>query len=200
MLVLTGMNYENKLTLYDEAKSSLKKLKGEGGHARSQGASIKLEPSFLAENEEALWAAGYVKRGTHSSRRGGRQSRGGGRGQGFQSSKRGAKSLTCRLCGSYRHLVAKCPDSWENLAKVNITEEEEHAVLLTGYLQQDIIQLGNDARNCAVLDSAYSSTVGGKTWFNTYMYLDSLNDRDQKQVIKNDGHKVFKIGGGTRLK
>ncbi|VDI76728.1 Hypothetical predicted protein [Mytilus galloprovincialis] len=56
-----------------------------------------------------------------------------------KSSQRGAKNLnpkgpdgkpfkTCRSCGSYGHLVAKCPDSWENLSKVNITEEEEHAV------------------------------------------------------------------------
>lgn len=51
------------------------------------------------------------------------------------------------------HLVAKCPDSWENLAKVNITEEE-HTVLFTGYQKQDIMQLDSDARNCAVLDSA----------------------------------------------
>ncbi|CAG2204921.1 unnamed protein product [Mytilus edulis] len=59
-------------------------------------------------------------------------------GQGFQSSQRGAKTinpteqggkpLASRSCGSYGHLVAKCPDSWENLSKVNITEEEEHAV------------------------------------------------------------------------
>ena len=29
MLVLTGMNYENKLTLYDEANTSLEKLRVE---------------------------------------------------------------------------------------------------------------------------------------------------------------------------
>lgn len=75
MLVLTGMNYQNKATLYDEAKSSLKKFKGEGGDAKSEGASIKLEPTFLAENEEALWAAGYVKRGAHNNRYGGRPSK-----------------------------------------------------------------------------------------------------------------------------
>ncbi|CAC5357018.1 unnamed protein product [Mytilus coruscus] len=120
-----------------------------------------------AENKEPLWAAGYVKRdNSYGYKCGGQYSRGGGRGQGFQSSKRGAKNLnptgpdgkplTCTSCGSYRHLVAKCPDSCENWSKVNITEEEEHAVLFTGYHKQDIKQLGNDARNCAVLDSACS--------------------------------------------
>ena len=41
--------------------------------------------------------------------------------------------MTCKSCGSFRHLVAECPDSWENLSKVNITEaepEEELADLL----------------------------------------------------------------------
>ena len=60
MLILTGMNYGNKGTLYDEAKASLKKFKGDitGGNL---SAGIKLESTFLAENEEALLDAGYVK-------------------------------------------------------------------------------------------------------------------------------------------
>ena len=24
------------------------------------------------------------------------------------------RPITCKSCGSYRHLMAKCPDSWEN--------------------------------------------------------------------------------------
>lgn len=69
------------------------------------------------------------------------------------------KTLTCRCCGSFRHLVAKCPHSLENtgkniqqkLAKVNIAEDEdEHVVLFTGYHKGDITQLGIDAHNCCV--------------------------------------------------
>ena len=60
LLVLTGMNYEQKSTLYEEAKSSLKKFKGDDGGQQEKSA-IKLEPAYLAENEEALLAAGYVK-------------------------------------------------------------------------------------------------------------------------------------------
>ena len=64
MLVLTGMNYKNKSTLYEEAKQSLKKFKGDiSGGSASLGSSVKLEPAFLAENEEALLAAGYVRQG-----------------------------------------------------------------------------------------------------------------------------------------
>ena len=62
ILVLTGMNYSNKETLYDEAKQSLKKFKvdiAEGSAISSS--SIKLEPAFLAEHKEAFLAAGYIK-------------------------------------------------------------------------------------------------------------------------------------------
>ena len=62
MLVLTGMNFKNQDTLYDHAKKSLKT--SQGGVAdgcSSPGPSIKIEPAFLAENEEALLAAGYAK-------------------------------------------------------------------------------------------------------------------------------------------
>lgn len=219
MLVLTGMNYENKDTLYDEAKKSLKKFKGEvtEGAAHGSTPSIKLEPTFLAQNEEALLAAGYVraKQGgrfnSTSQRVGGRSGRGGfargtynNRGSPMVNVNKnvnpvGADGLpiTCKSCGSFRHLVAKCPDSWENLSKVNITEEE-NVVLFTGYKTDEISQLGVDARNCAVLDSACSSTVCGETWLENY--IGSLDDAERKKVTKAEGSRIFKFGGGTKLK
>ena len=83
MLVLTDMNYENKEKLYVEAKASLKKFKrGITGGNISSGTSITLEPTFLAENGEALLAARYVKRSqakkVNKSGRSGGYSRGGG--------------------------------------------------------------------------------------------------------------------------
>ena len=71
------------------------------------------------------------------------------------------KTLTCRVCDLYRHLLIDCPYSWENLAKVNIAEDE-NVVLFTGYNKGEISQVGIDAHNCAVLDSACSSTVCGE--------------------------------------
>ena len=105
--------------------------------------------------------------------------------------------LTCKPCGSYRHLLLACPDNRENLAKVNIAREE-HAVLFTGYNTEKIRLLSIDARNCAVLYSACSSTVCGDSWVNTY--IQSL-DKDDKETMKQpEGQKVFKFGGGTCLK
>ena len=180
--------------------------------------SIKLEPAYLAENEEALLAAGYVKSKSNSnfdSRRGARRDWGG---FGRSSSSRGSqknfspksaknkkintvgtdgRTLTCKCCGSFRHLVANCPYTWENQPKVNFTEDE-HAVLFTGYNKDEIARLVVDARNCAVLDSACSSTVCGKVWLDGY--LKSLDKEDRGKVVQAEGAKIFKFGGGTRLK
>ena len=61
LLVLTGMNYEHKKTLYEEAKKSLQKFKGDITEGqRGSSSAIKLEPAYLSENEEALLAAGYA--------------------------------------------------------------------------------------------------------------------------------------------
>ena len=60
LLVLTGMDYSQKETLYDQAKKSLKKFKGkEAGYRETQNPAIKIEPAFIVENEDAFVAAGY---------------------------------------------------------------------------------------------------------------------------------------------
>ena len=235
LLVLTGMNYDNKGTLYEEAKKSLKKFKGGDS---SSSAAIKLEPTFITDNEEAFLAAGYGrgKRGKQGGgdrdeswqrwrpRRGGpggpqfsgtEYKRQGARG-GYQQTESGSRisqpsdrnrkninplgpdgrTLTCKSCGSYRHLLPACPDSWENMRKVNVVEEE-HAVLFTGYNTEEVRRLGVDARNCAVLDSACSSTVCGDSWLNNY--IESLDKNDRQKVKQTKGQRVFKFGGGTCL-
>ena len=83
------------------------------------------------------------------------------------------------------------------MAKINIVEEE-HAVLFTGYNTEKVQWLGIDAHNCAVLDSACSSTVCGDKGNNNY--TQSLDSIDKSKVRQKDGHRVFKFGGGTCLK
>ena len=61
LLVLTGMNYDNKETLYEEAKKSLKKFKGSNGESCNSWSNIKMDSAFLTANEEALLAAGYTR-------------------------------------------------------------------------------------------------------------------------------------------
>lgn len=82
------------------------------------------------------------------------------------------------------------------MRKVNVVEEE-HAVLFTRYNTEEVCRLGVDARNCAVLDSACSSTVCGDSWLNNY--IESLDKNDRQKVKQTKGQRVFKFGGGTCL-
>ena len=71
-------------------------------------------------------------------------------------------------------------------------------MLFTGYHKGDISQLSVDACNCAVLDSACSSTVCGQNWLENY--LNSLSEADKQKIHQNVGQRTFKFGGGERLK
>ncbi len=111
------------------------------GGDKGVNAAIKLEPAFLAQHEQALLAAGYMKGGWQGGRKGSGESmyrrggkRGGWRGNQYgsisysQSSGSGAnrgisgvrktnpkgtdgKMLRCHCCGSFQHLLLECPDS-----------------------------------------------------------------------------------------
>ena len=134
LLVLTGMNFNNKAYLYEEAKSSLKKFKGDDVHARgNENVSIKLEPAYLAENEDILLAAGYVKNNAFYDKR---QREGQCRyesprninstnsGRKMNPLGKDGRTRTCKACGSFRHMLPECPDSWENMRKLNIRDED----------------------------------------------------------------------------
>ena len=74
-----------------------------------------------------------------------------------------------QILQSYRHLMAECPDSWENERRVYVLEEE-NVVSSTVYNKEEIHQLRVDARNCAVQDSACSSTVCDENWLDSYIH------------------------------
>lgn len=264
LLVLSGMDFSKKDTLFDQAISSLKKFKGERGGSGVSGHTsgdftpsipVKLEPALVVEedeHEEAYMAGGYRQAGGSGGWRGqsggsswrsgsgggwrGNSWRGnswrGGSGEGSRGNWRGASGYVgnnsrgagrgnassgqggnrglnpvgadgnlklCVACGSFRHLVAGCPDSWENRGRNSVSRAEEgkteKAVLFTG--QSDLSDMNVEGRNCAVLDSACSSTVCGRNWMKCY--LDSLDAQDKAQVKVEPGTKWFKFGGGERL-
>ena len=64
--------------------------------------------------------------------------------------------------------------------------------------KEEVRRLGVDARNCAVLDSACSSTVCRDSWINNY--IQSLDKDDRQKVKQTEGQRMFKFGGGTCLK
>ena len=50
--------------------------------------------------------------------------------------------LTCICCGSYHHLVAICPHSWESVNSITDDEEEANIVLYTGGIKGTLMQIG----------------------------------------------------------
>ena len=71
-------------------------------------------------------------------------------------------------------------------------------VLFTGYKSDNLSQLAMDAQNCAVLDSACSSTVCGQSWIDNY--IDSLDSDERGKVLRTPSEKVFKFGAGEKQK
>ena len=107
--------------------------------------------------------------------------------------------LTCHACGSYRHLVASWPYSYENakMAQQVFSDPAEKVVLFTGYNKDAVQVLGEEAKNWAVLDTAWFSTVCWQKWFQCY--LSTLPDDELMKIQQNKGHKVFKFGCGEVL-
>ena len=108
--------------MYKKPKSGLAKyLTDLIGLSEAVG-GIKIKSGFLtAEMEEVLVTKGWTR---PPKKLGGKQSRSV---RGRQSSGKKEKPmnplyekgqlLLCILCGSYRHMLNLCPDSWENSSK-----------------------------------------------------------------------------------
>ena len=62
--VLTGIKYDSKNMLYDQAKKSPRKFKEDNvsSEYKINQHIIKIEPPYLAENEDVVLVAGYVHR------------------------------------------------------------------------------------------------------------------------------------------
>ena len=120
-----------RIRIHYMRKQRFKGSIAEGQDGFSSG--IKLEPAFLAEHQEALLAAGYVKQfGGGKTGRWGKCNSNSDRhhGQAKQNSKKlnpvgpNGKVLTCKWCGSYRHFVAGCPHNIdENNCETNGRDE-----------------------------------------------------------------------------
>lgn len=152
-------------------------------------------------NEEALLAAGYVKARPNNQGNDRERfpwGRGGYTNFGEKNMKHTKKSkkmnpkgpdgrpLTCNCCGSFRHLLIDCPDSWENMEKGS-DEEDEHTVLFVSINCITDTEKGEHLKektqHHAILDSACSSTVCGKKWLASYMK--SLNKKERGKIRRS---------------
>ena len=222
MLVKSGIDYSKKETMFNQTKTSLKKFKGESKSISSF--SIKTESVNHTENSSrgfkprggSYYARGQSRRfipaktdyGQFNSNQISSKWQGKGiRGRGGRLNVGGARPtnpvgkdgniLRCVACDSIRHLLAQCPHSYENTNAYEVEHCQEEACLFTGKDVGQMFVLSAEAQNCAVLDSACSSTVCGKDWLQSY--LSSLDPNKLESVKKSTSHKVFRFGGGTVL-
>lgn len=205
-LVLTGVNYENKDTLFEQMKSAMKKFFGQQATSPSTSSrnesQIKVEPVLEVSDEHALYNSNYRP---NPSRR--LQPRGRGyfpsynnnpvfgrsnatnqntyqqaNRKNFNPTGLNGKPLKCRVCESVLHLMRDCPHRNDN-----------NIVLFTGN-KTDSCLLMSESRNSAVLDSGCSSTVAGRTWIECF--IQSLSDDEREKVERKSSNKSFKFGGG----
>ena len=103
MIVLTGVNFVDKENMYKDMKYALIKFLGDLTKDDRTRHDVKLEPAWrnLASSSKRT---GYILRGKNVWV-----------GKKLNSLGSNGKILLCHSCGSYRHLVADCPDSWENM-------------------------------------------------------------------------------------
>ena len=247
-LVLTEIDFEKEEEVYKDAKMGLAKYMRDGNSHTVVSPAIKLE-ALTAEDEEVLVAKGWSRPGARGGGggnwgarswggRGGASRGGGGRGGSASSSNAGPKKnenpkdakgdiIRCPSCESVRHLLADCPDSYENLRKFRsmalaaapVEEEQEEAyftdnlagimrkmeqsgeaediILYTGS-RKKITGLGGETLGSLLLDCGCSSNVAGEGWWNSYQASLSPELKRKVQVYPSGGKK-FRFGGGEVL-
>ena len=194
-LALPGVNYSDKLTLFKQMKTALKKFFGEQSLPTE-----KSNPIDSIKYEEVNATYNNYRRGSFNQRSRGKR--------GTYSTFKGpsryvrkqnpldpeGKPLKCIICESVLHFARDCPHSYENLNKLDSVVQ---AALFTGQKEELSILL-SESINSAILDSGCSSTVAGKQWITCY--IDSLTKKELLEVNRSPSDTVFKFGGGEKMK
>ena len=112
---------------------------------------------------------------------------------------RNGRRKLCICCGSYRHLLRDCPDSWENKAKRE-TEMEEIGVMTTGFNAEIVRRLECELRSCCMIDATLEKTVCGREWIEEYIDMLNVFDKQKVQMIEKEVQAWDVEGGNTILK
>ena len=132
MLVLTGINISNRNELYEDTKCSLRKFEvmmEENVRTESVKAENK-NKSFDNNLMKQTYGGGFSKLSKDTSNRKGTFQYSSNKVPRKKINPIGAngKPLLCNSCGSYRHLLEECPDSWENMEKNNVSKNDLNSI------------------------------------------------------------------------
>ena len=133
-LVLSDMDFKAEATIYKQAKAGLAKYMRKDGTKVEDSGGIKFDTLLTVKEEEVLYSKGWTRPGRGRGGGGDRHrftAAGGGAGKekhvkNMNQAGEDGKAMICPSCGSYRHLLAECPDSYENQAK-----KKSHALAAT---------------------------------------------------------------------
>ena len=212
-LVLTGIYYTNRETLFEQMKKAFHKFHGKQVIPSSSDlpAAIKVETALSNEQEAYYSKMSQYRKYNQNYSQQFRQpqlsnqqyykpmpyhpnTQNQSEKQSYtpkpepQTNPKGfnKKPLKCNISESVLHLMRDCPHkNHPNGANI---------ILYTGTRKTEACLLTSEARNSAMLDSGCTSTVAGKLWIDCY--LQSLSNDDLSQVVWEESNKIFKFGGG----
>ena len=150
-LVLSDINFNNEEEIYKQTKAGLAKYVRMDSEKSSSSSGIKLDSVFTASDKEVLIVKGWSKNGN----RGYKSAKGGKEKYKKPQNPDGedGKVLVCPSCGSYRHLLADCPYSYENQGKkksqalaaaIQESSEEEDNTFFTADFKNGVKSLAKD--------------------------------------------------------
>ena len=237
-LCLTGMDYSKKYELFEQAKKALKKycsgdrISGACSTSVTQSIhgikqevlAVRGRGGFCGQRECRVWPdQGSPAYNAQSGNWRGASGRGWSTGNRPMNPKgMDGKPLLCEGCGSYRHFLDACPESWENMKKSAnkvryvseqdfdgqmeeqfITDEPDgegdcypNYVWMTETDQIKLTKFSVVAQNCAVLDTACGSTVCGTEWFEAF--VDTIGE-GQVKLVQPEGCSSLKFGTGPTV-
>lgn len=223
MLILSRINIEKKETLFKDVKTNMKNILGKRlQEKKSTEDQLKLEPVFLAQNEEVLAAAGYYRKRSNTMPTKGNykqhnqkwqkkyEKTDGKHARNVNPAGKDGKPLLCKACGSFRHFIKDCPDSHENKGKgLFLTEEvmsdedgensEVNRFVLFTSDNDELSRFTSESLNAAALDTCCTTSVAGENWIK--IYLNSLPE-ELREKVKGpfEGEKWFQFGNEGILK
>ena len=152
LLILTGMDFENKPALYEQAKKALIKFKDCFSISSASNCEEKSFSQFKREksrnrqgkdNQKPIKANGVVRKKINPSGADG-------------------KILKCLSCGSFRHLLDNCPDSWENMdIKKNMGNEHRKVLCHSDRAISDGSRVWEEATNKSGVTEELKTVVTG---------------------------------------
>ena len=235
LIVLSKLDFDKKDNLFCDVKKCLKLLKGKTMSQSQISQSDQTSAEVLFTHRERARGRGRGNsgyRGGGTSRPGGgtwrENDRGSGTSGGYDRGRKRSNSGSfkkkrvnptgadgavkrCKSCDSIRHMLPDCPDSWENMKDVHVTEletvgENDQEFDYSDEMKECFLTENNselkrfcvEAKNCAALDSCCTGVVCGEQWLKTF--LASLEPEDKKKIIGPEKSScVFKFGNQQQL-